>query len=47
MLFRPKHYSYQGFGHNRSLCHGDLGNLELLLKVSETLDDSQWRAQVR
>jgi type 2 lantibiotic biosynthesis protein LanM len=36
----------QGFGHNHSLCHGDLGNLELLLKASETLDDPQWRAQV-
>jgi type 2 lantibiotic biosynthesis protein LanM len=30
-----------GFGHNHSLCHGDLGNLELLLQASEALDDSQ------
>ncbi len=36
----------QGFGHNHSLCHGDLGNLELLLLGSEILDDSQWRHQV-
>jgi type 2 lantibiotic biosynthesis protein LanM len=36
----------QGFGHNHSLCHGDLGNLELLLRASETLDDPQWCAQV-
>ena len=27
-----------GFGHNHSLCHGDLGNIELLLAVSRTLD---------
>jgi type 2 lantibiotic biosynthesis protein LanM len=36
----------QGFGRNHSLCHGNLGNLELLLKASETLDDPQWCAQV-
>src|SRR5262249_26297307 len=36
----------QGFGHNHSLCHGDLGNLELLLQASQTLGDPQWRAQV-
>jgi class II lanthipeptide synthase len=36
----------QGFGHNHSLCHGDLGNLELLLKASEMLHDSQWRAHM-
>jgi lantibiotic modifying enzyme len=36
----------QGFGRNHSLCHGDLGNLELLLQASETLGDPQWRAQV-
>ena len=33
----------QGFGGNHSLCHGDLGNLELLLQASEMLDDPQWR----
>jgi len=36
----------QGFGGNHSLCHGDLGNLELLLQASQTLDDPQWRAEV-
>ncbi len=36
----------QGFGHNHSLCHGDLGNLELLLQASLTLDDPQWKTQV-
>jgi type 2 lantibiotic biosynthesis protein LanM len=35
-----------GFGFNHSLCHGDLGNLELLLQASLTLDDPQWKTQV-
>jgi type 2 lantibiotic biosynthesis protein LanM len=35
-----------GFGHNHSLCHGDLGNLELLLQASRTLDEPQWRSRV-
>jgi type 2 lantibiotic biosynthesis protein LanM len=36
----------QGFGTNHSLCHGDLGNLELLLQASVTLNESQWHSQV-
>ncbi len=36
----------EGFGNNHSLCHGDLGNLELLLQASLTLDKSQWQPQV-
>lgn len=28
----------EGFGYNHSLCHGDLGNLELLLSATEQLD---------
>jgi len=36
----------QGFGDNHSLCHGDLGNLELLLEASEMLDEPCWRAEV-
>ena len=36
----------QGFGHNHSLCHGDLGNLELLLQASLTFNDSHLKAQV-
>lgn len=36
----------QGFGTNHSLCHGDLGNLELLLQASVTLDSPQWHSQV-
>lgn len=31
-----------GFGINHSLCHGDLGNLELLKKGHEILHDSRW-----
>jgi type 2 lantibiotic biosynthesis protein LanM len=34
----------QGFGGNHSLCHGDLGNLELLLQAGEVLHP-RWRAQ--
>ncbi len=36
----------QGFGSNHSLCHGDLGNLELLLQASLTLNNSQWHYHV-
>lgn len=35
-----------GFGSNHSLCHGDLGNLELLLQASLVLDQPQWQTQV-
>jgi len=35
-----------GFGSNHSLCHGDLGNLELLLQASLTLDHPQWHDQM-
>ncbi len=35
-----------GFGYNHSLCHGDLGNLELLLQASQILNDSQWQTQI-
>lgn len=34
-----------GFGHNHSLCHGDLGNLELLLQGSEALNDTQLKTR--
>ncbi len=36
----------KGFGGNHSLCHGDLGNLELLLQASQTLDNPEWKMQV-
>lgn len=36
----------KGFGSNHSLCHGDLGNLELLLQASETLDPLQYRSEI-
>jgi type 2 lantibiotic biosynthesis protein LanM len=35
-----------GFGHNHSLCHGDLGNLELLVQASAALADAAARAAV-
>ncbi|MBV6622467.1 MAG: type 2 lantipeptide synthetase LanM family protein [Rivularia sp. (in: Bacteria)] len=35
-----------GFGDNHSLCHGDLGNLELLLQASLILDNPQWKTKV-
>jgi len=35
----------QGFGHNHCLCHGDFGNLELLLQTSQILG-SEWREHI-
>ncbi|HJQ33735.1 MAG TPA: type 2 lanthipeptide synthetase LanM family protein [Pyrinomonadaceae bacterium] len=32
-----------GFGRNHSLCHGDLGNLELLLQAGDALSDAALR----
>lgn len=37
----------EGFGKNHSLCHGDLGNLELLLQASLTLNDPDWEIQMK
>jgi type 2 lantibiotic biosynthesis protein LanM len=31
-----------GFGHNHSLCHGDLGNLELIQEAARTWPGSSW-----
>lgn len=31
----------RGFGKNHSLCHGDLGNLDLILEASEELSDAR------
>jgi type 2 lantibiotic biosynthesis protein LanM len=36
----------QGFGLNHSLCHGDLGNLEVLLTASQVPGYTQYRAEV-
>jgi lantibiotic modifying enzyme len=36
----------QGFGGNHSLCHGDLGNLELLLLASQVLNDPLYRTEI-
>jgi type 2 lantibiotic biosynthesis protein LanM len=36
----------RGFGMNHSLCHGDLGNLELLVTAGQVLEDGErWRQQ--
>lgn len=35
----------RGFGLNHSLCHGDLGNLELLLQAGVLLNDPPWQAE--
>lgn len=32
----------RGFGYNHSLCHGDLGNLELLIEAARAWPDSAW-----
>jgi type 2 lantibiotic biosynthesis protein LanM len=32
----------QGFGDNHSLCHGDLGNVELVLQAAEILGGERW-----
>jgi len=34
-----------GFGMNHSLCHGDVGNLELLLLGAEALGEPAWRIE--
>ncbi|HMA37507.1 MAG TPA: type 2 lanthipeptide synthetase LanM, partial [Chloroflexia bacterium] len=36
-----------GFGRTHALCHGDLGNLELLLQAAEVLDEPRWPAATR
>jgi type 2 lantibiotic biosynthesis protein LanM len=35
----------EGFGWNHTLCHGDLGNLDLLVLAGRILDDSYWRSE--
>jgi type 2 lantibiotic biosynthesis protein LanM len=36
----------QGFGRNHCLCHGDLGNLELLLIAAQRLNNSSYEEQI-
>ncbi|SFJ59580.1 type 2 lanthipeptide synthetase LanM family protein [Thermoflavimicrobium dichotomicum] len=33
---------HEGFGRDHSLCHGDLGNIDILLFASEILQDEKW-----
>jgi lantibiotic modifying enzyme len=35
-----------GFGGGHCLCHGDLGNLDVLLEASCRLGDARWRSEV-
>lgn len=35
-----------GFGQNHSLCHGDLGNIGLLLEAARRLDPGRWQPEV-
>jgi lantibiotic modifying enzyme len=34
-----------GFGQNHSLCHGDLGNIELLCAAGARFNDARWHAE--
>jgi lantibiotic modifying enzyme len=36
-----------GFGQNHSLCHGDLGNLELLLEATRMWPGSSWATDAK
>lgn len=36
----------KGFGWNHSLCHGDLGNLEVLLQAGAALQEERWNREV-
>jgi type 2 lantibiotic biosynthesis protein LanM len=35
----------EGFGASHTLCHGDLGNLELLVQASQLLGEPHWQAE--
>jgi type 2 lantibiotic biosynthesis protein LanM len=37
----------KGFGRNHSLCHGDLGNIEMLLRAGRMLGDMDWDSHAR
>lgn len=36
-----------GFGHNQSLCHGDLGNLETLLTATQVLAEPYYDSELK
>ena len=35
----------QGFGQNHSLCHGDVGNLQLLVQAGQVLKHERWHVE--
>jgi lantibiotic modifying enzyme len=37
----------EGLGHNHSLCHGDLGKVELVLQAGVLLDEPGWLAEAQ
>jgi lantibiotic modifying enzyme len=37
----------QGFGHNQSICHGDLGNLETVLMAAQVLKESGYHEHLK
>jgi type 2 lantibiotic biosynthesis protein LanM len=37
----------QGFGSNHTLCHGDLGNVDVLLQAARTLHEPRWELHAR
>ena len=38
---------WAGLGHNHSLCHGDLGNIDLLLQTSRVLKSERWNREAQ
>jgi lantibiotic modifying enzyme len=36
-----------GFGHNQSICHGDLGNLETVLLAGQVLNESRYHEHLK
>jgi type 2 lantibiotic biosynthesis protein LanM len=41
-----RHTTAQGFGQNHSLCHGDLGNIELLSEYARVSDERRYSSEV-
>lgn len=37
----------EGFGRSHCLCHGDLGNLDILMLAEEALEETRWRAPLQ
>lgn len=46
MRFGRKEIELHGFGKNHSLCHGDLGNLDLLIEAARVRRDTSLQSRV-